>query len=713
MTKDNTIGFQSLVNEIAKYAVKPFSYPISDTTGSLTVVSEHYEGYVQPLFSTIEQFGGLDADFDEARIVLISAVGATGKSTLAKEMSASLQCPIVDLGCAEVMGGNSLTGIIYKKMSPADGASFVQDLKEGHATMIIDGLDEGFQRTKTQGYFDFLDDVIGMTSATGKSFILLGRTNAIELASLHFDDKGVKTVTYQIEPFTIRQAEDFIRLILRREPGIDVFGKPYKDLLDHIIKSIGGFFKDHQDLKTNQYERFIGYAPVLLSIAEFLKKNKSNFYQVLSDFMRDQLEGTSLIISIVEGILRRDKELKILPQLIEENIKDRSEDFRQQARDKAYTIDEQCARVLYRCLNKAYTLPITGDEAFDYVYNQGIERWIDEHPFISGNKISNSVFEGYILARLINNSVYRPAVNEYIERSTGISYMFFGIYKEMYSQNEYLDLSIVSHLYSSLKALDNKKKYYTLDFTYDEEDADELTEERPCLLTFEGSEDSGLQKFQFKVKLTNKASLSLHQVIGEVYIDVPINVSISSPRVVLSAPGYINCRSIDLMTDEIVLARRSSDDTFVVEADEVDLIVGDTYPSIVGDSDAKEGFRIVTDSTLKYPLNEFQSSLAQKCSKLTATEKEYYQKMRRTLIMFRSHSKGEFAKVQSKINNRISSKPEGKRVVDALLAKGIIYPDGRLFFIDKGKMNDYLGLKFDGLRTCVINDKVTAFLKQI
>ena len=81
--------------------------------------------------------------------------------------------------------------------------------------------------------------------------------------------------------------------------------------------------------------------------------------------------------------------------------------------------------------------------------------------------------------------------------------------------------------------------------------------------------------------------------------------------------------------------------------------------------------------------------------------------------MFRSHSKGEFAKVQSKINNRIASKPEGRRVVDALVAKGIIYPDGKMYFIDKNKMNDYLGLKFDGLRACVINDKVISFLKQI
>ena len=463
----------------------------------------------------------------------------------------------------------------------------------------------------------------------------------------------------------------------------------------------------------NQYERFIGYAPVLLSIAEFLKKSKNNFKRTLSDFQRDQLKGTSLIINIVEGILNRDKELKILPQLIEENIKERNQDFQKEAKEKAYNIDEQCARVLYRRLKKEYNIPVTGDEAFDHVYNQGIERWIDEHPMLAGNKIANSVFEGYILARLISNPLYRPAVDEYIEKSTGISYMFFSIYSELHQNDEFLDLSIVSYLYSSLKALDNKKKYYTLEFTYDEEDADDLKEERTCMLTFEGSEDSGLQKFEYEVKISTQACLPLHNDIGDVYIDVPINVAISSSRVIFTSPGYINCKSVDLMTDEIILASRNNDDTFVIETDHFEMIVGNTYPTITADVAAKRCFRIITEGSLQYPLKDFQSSISQKCAKLTSTEKEYYQKLRRTLIMFRSHSKGKFAKVQSKINNRIASKPDGKKVVNALLEKNIIYPREKMYFIDKEKMNEYLGLKFDGLRTCVINEKVTTFIQSI
>ena len=386
--------------------------------------------------------------------------------------------------------------------------------------------------------------------------------------------------------------------------------------------------------------------------------------------------------------------------------------FQCMAREKAYSFDEQCARVLYRCLDRPYTLPVTGDERFDFEYSQGIERWIDEHPFLADKKITNTVFEGYILARLISNPIYRSVVDEYIQRQTGMSYMFFSIYQEMYKDNEYLDLNIVSYLYTSLKALDNKIKYYRLNFTYDEEDAEDLAgATRNCYLEFEGSEDSDLTNYQFKVSINSKSRLQLHNFIGDVYIDVPINVEISSPHIVLSAPGYINCNNVEILTDEVVLTCKSPGDLFTIEANTVDLVVDKTYPNVVSEGESKKFFTIVCDNVLPHPLNEFQSSMTQKCSRLTGMQKEYYKKMRRTLIMFRSHSKGEFAKIQSKINNRIASKTDGRVVVDALLEKGIIYPRERFYVIDKDKMNEHLGLKFDGIRACVINEKVIEFIQ--
>ena len=113
MIKDNTIGFATLLKNICGNGLSVFNYPINDGSGSLRIESASFKNYVQPVFSVVSHFGE-EHSFDEARVILVSAVGATGKTTLAKELSYHLHCPIVDLGCSEVMAGNSLTGILFK-----------------------------------------------------------------------------------------------------------------------------------------------------------------------------------------------------------------------------------------------------------------------------------------------------------------------------------------------------------------------------------------------------------------------------------------------------------------------------------------------------------------------------------------------------------------------------------------------------------------------
>lgn len=87
--------------------------------------------------------------------MLISAVGATGKSELTKKLSYSLKIPVVDLGKTKVVGGNSLTGLIFQHLQPLDGGRWLEDIQNGNTCMVIDALDEGYQKTNTQGFFDF------------------------------------------------------------------------------------------------------------------------------------------------------------------------------------------------------------------------------------------------------------------------------------------------------------------------------------------------------------------------------------------------------------------------------------------------------------------------------------------------------------------------------------------------------------------------------
>lgn len=81
--------------------------------------------------------------------------------------------------------------------------------------------------------------------------------------------------------------------------------------------------------------------------------------------------------------------------------------------------------------------------------------------------------------------------------------------------------------------------------------------------------------------------------------------------------------------------------------------------------------------------------------------------------MFRSHSKGDLARYKDKIDNRIGNSNIGKKVLDALIEKGILYSKEMLYFIDLEKMAMELGVKYDDIRSSIINDKIKHFLANI
>ena len=84
--------------------------------------------------------------------------------------------------------------------------------------------------------------------------------------------------------------------------------------------------------------------------------------------------------------------------------------------------------------------------------------------------------------------------------------------------------------------------------------------------------------------------------------------------------------------------------------------------------------------------------------------------MRRLLMMFRSHSKGSLARFKEKIDNRIGKGDIGREVLDALIKAGILYSDEKMYFIDSDKMAQKLGVKYDDIRSSIINDKIKQFL---
>lgn len=701
---DNTISLYKLKSKLNEFKLDRFSHSINQND-SVTIVNEQNPKYVEPIFS-LQQSGLESGSLENATIILISAAGATGKTCLTENLSYSFGIPIFDLSKHEPVASNSLTGLLFNSMDINDFTDYTQSLKSGKGAMIIDALDEGFIKTTADGFYAFLDNVINIAKgAKGVPFVMLGRTNIVELTTLYLEEKGLNVAFLQIEPFTIESAKEFIDKHIESDAK-DRFKQEYQDVRDYIVEAIGGFFKDQTEMNHKQYLQFIGYAPVLLAIATLLNRN-SNYHALLETFRSSNRQNIKLIIDIIEEILRREKEDKIGKLLLPKLLESRDDSFKDVATREAYSEEEQCIRLLCRQLNGNLDIPVTGDVYFDTEYNKQISSWLNEHPFLSNGKIQNGVFESYIIAKIIKKAKHRDKVFQYLRSSYRNAYMLFYIYNELANEDRDIDKELIPYLFDSLKALDKKGFYSSMELTTLVLDG--TSQNVICELTFFKAGNFN-EEYNYYVNTSCHDTLYLGADISNLTIDLPLTIGISSDKVDFTPPAYIKCNAIECSASEILLNVGSQCESVVLECDNFNVKCGNrgTLPVLTNRGSNRSQFQIICKNQLTYPFVEYVTKALD--NDITSNVLEKYHKMRRLLMMFRSHSKGSLARFKEKIDNRIGKGDIGREVLDALIKAGILYSDEKMYFIDSDKMAQKLGVKYDDIRSSIINDKIKQFL---
>lgn len=705
---DNTISLYKLRNKIGSLKLDAFDYSINQTS-SLRLIDNSNPKYVEPIFS-LQASSTEEASFDEATIILISAAGATGKTSLTQHLSYELKAPVFDLSEHDPVASNSLTGLLYNSMDLSDFTDYSTKLKTGKATMIIDALDEGFLKTTVDGFYAFLDNIVKMsTGAQNIPFVLLGRTNIVELVTLYLESKGVKVALLQIEPFTVDAAKSFIDKHVSSDSKTK-FTEQYNAVRDYIVDAIEGFFKNQSEINHKQYLQFIGYAPVLLAISTLLNDN-NNYHALLEDLRSNNRRNIQLVIDIIERILKRDKEEKIDKILLPTLNAGRDTSFIELALKNTYTIEEQCMRLLSKQLGEEYNPSITGDTYFDVEYNKQIKSWLDEHPFLSNGKIQNVVFESYIIAKLIEKEQYKDYVYLYLQSRFRNAYMLFYIFEELVNSDRIVDKDFISYLFDSLKALDKKGHYSTMELTL--QSSDQVTGDLEGELTFFKANNDN-EDCCYTVKANKTDSLSLGSEISNIIIDFPLTIKLSSNKTDCIPPVYIKCDTIVCASSEILLNSSLQEDNVVFECEnfEVECSQKGTFPTLTNQgSPNKDQFKIICKNKLTFPFVEYYSDNS--LQKVSPDIVEKYQKMRRIFLMFRAHSKGDLARFKEKIDNRIGNSQVGKNVIAALLKNGIIYSKEIMYFVDSKKMASELGVKYNDIRSSIINDKIQSFLSKI
>lgn len=699
---NNIISFFRLEGLLSKNLIPFDTNLLKKNIDSFTIENSENEKYVKPNFTELE---GNIRNGETPRVILISAAGATGKSELTKQLSAQFGAPIFDLSKHQPVGSNSLTGLFFEVLSHTGLGEFVQCLKNGENIIIIDALDEGYVKTTLSAFNSFLDGIIDIAhDAYDTPFILLGRTQVIEHCWLYLDDKGVTTSMLKIEPFTVNQAEDF----LDKQIGEQKFDQQYKEVRNYIISSVEGFFKNESSISKQQYTSFIGYAPVLLSIAKLLKQN-NNYKALLEDLTKRKDKGVDLIVSIVEYILKRDKEEKIGKVLLPELLNGRSQEFCEEVNSKAFSIKEQCFRLLCFQLSRPANYCLTKEETFNKQYEEKIMEWVKEHPFLEGNHIQNAVFESYIISTLIQIEEYQSVVIEYLKIKYKDAFILFFIFDKL-NHTRVVPHSFIQYLYSSVKSLDDKKTSSIVNI-----DEDEVDGKIACEVEFLLGSDE-YERYVFKLEICPDKNLFLGGSLSNTNVFAPVTFSMCSPRFEINSPVFIGCKKIIVSTSEFVLENFSNgSDGIHLECDqlEIDYSAG-LQPSIINHLGKKDEFKVYSSERPPYPFGDYFMT-NNTSANLTPLLSEKYLKLRKIILLFRSHSKGAMAKFKDKIEHRrvLGNENIGRKVLDALIDNKILTSDQILYYIDDKMIHEKLGVSYLELRQQKINQKTIDFLNEI
>lgn len=666
--------------------------------------------YVQPPMSQIPTTEGM-VSYQDAEVILISAPGATGKTAMSDYVSFMLHIPILNLGKHAAVGANSISGLIMTQVEKEDVFVYHSGLGNGSCAMVIDGLDEASIHITQDSFEAFLKDVAFFAKgSTGLPFIVLGRPNVMEDAALALEENGVKVSLLQIEPFTIDKAILFIDNQLPKDYVLR-YEKQYKDLRDYIIEQIGGFFKNESEINKKLFEHFIGYAPVLQSISNLLSENK-DYHKLYDELKEDKKQKVELLIDIVQRILVRERKKiqeEVLQQLFDGN---HSQEFKTAITEECGNENEQCKRILGRLLDKEIIINISGEERFDELYNAKVNEWIKNHPFLKGNekKIQNIVFESYLVAKFIEDEDSRSDVLEYLNKTDSESYLLLDIYSTINGGKTHeINHSFFPYLYKSFKALDHPKDIGNTEILSD----DDEVEKTLCYLNFCRKEIEC--EYDFVFTMPTDESLSVPSPISSLTIDAPLCVELSDNKTDIQAPTTITCNKLSIFSKDILFSTpESSMGNVVFECKRFLAQCQDGNVPTVTFRTPKEnnGFLLITNDRVYHPFNGYLRPL-QDASSTAEQTYSVFQKLRRMILMFRSHSKGSLARCCSKIDNRIGKTDLGRAIIKGLEEKGVLESDGMFYYINSDKFAEVLGVKYDDIRSSTINEKTKSFIQSL
>ena len=626
--------------------------------------------------STVYGDGG---DPETSPLILVSAAGAVGKSTLARQVASATGAVYVDLAKADPVGGNTLSGGLVK-------SRLLAEWEAGSTTVLIDGLDEARLRVTQDGFNAFIADVAYLAKERSTPTVLFGRTGAIQEAWLLLTDTVPVTVL-EIGYFTPELAARFAMAHLRRRkpdyPFMEAADRAIELLLAGLRQDVGG-----------DGDRFAGYAPVLQAVAEQVAR-EANPAALIAKIERGEHPVT--LRTIITAILEREQ-TKLGPLAFEDSS----------LKSKLYNPSEQLARLVARVYGQA-TPPLLPMSANDtQIYANALDTWVPDHPFLDGGRAPvSAVFDAVIAGTaLCNERTAGAATSRELARGAAANPFLAEFYLAAQTEG-YIRPEHIGIIYASLRARLSigDEASLSIEGVDSEDDLEQLRADIEISLVRAGSDKPRVLSFATE----QTGIVRLGSFVEDVEVTAPhADVEIGgASEAVLVSPVAIQVGRLSIRAERLIVEAQPDRETGAVslEADTADTSDVTNVPLLNG----HVALTVRWQGDGVYPWTNFRSEATSAQDPRTS---EALRRFRKFVISFRSHSKGALKRFARKLEHERMTKGTGRAVLHHMLATGIVSTDGSMYTLYPDKLAHVADASYVSIMARQFSEGTIAFVQE-
>ena len=405
------LGLPDLLRLLATASSQP---PLTAEGAGFTYIPEEDDAFIPP------SFWEPASRAPRASVILVEARAAVGKSILARHLAWATGGLLWDLSEVRV-GSGTLWGSLAKAFGARNLNSVIGAIVGGQLALIVDALDEAEVQAPALFFDAFLDELRDMFRPVGSAAggVLLGRTETIDYVEMFLgDDFPYRRI--QIENFDRSTAYQLVdsRLAEGRvaAPGFSVWehrgwSPLYDDAREQLFALLTRQLLPERLLLAEdgdewewpeRVKSFLGYAPVLEALAEYLADYHGDYRAVANDLQRLKENPYppgqahwGFLWNVVTDLLLREQG-KVIRQIREALGPDVFPEL-----EEMYSPDEQCERILARVTGRPHLTPSPVQLAprASAVYERALSAALPNHPFLGPFfGCANVVFRDYLHA---------------------------------------------------------------------------------------------------------------------------------------------------------------------------------------------------------------------------------------------------------------------------------------------------------------------------